>query len=542
MMNKVLLSGALLALPFVTMAQKDNWHNMDLQRDSVFGISTEKAYAELLKNKSAKKVIVGVIDSGVDTLHEDLRAVLLLSSLEKPSNRKDEDKNGYTDDYLGWSFIGSAKGNVDKDNLELVRLVRRDRKRFAGKDSTELKGQALADFKAHQLREKELTSELEKAKQGYAGVMGFASVLDEVLKGIGKENPSAADLAAYRPRNNQEANVLRILAMALQSAPSVTAFREQELDKALEHFKTQLDFQLNVDYDPRSMVGDNYEKSSEKFYGNADVMGPDAMHGTHVAGIIAAERANNKGILGVCEQAVILPVRAVPDGDERDKDVANAIRYAVDRGAKVINMSFGKAYSSDKTAVDQAVQYAMKKDVLLVHAAGNDNKNLDERKNFPTRVYSTKGEAAAWLEVGASSFTNDLNLKAPFSNYGKNSVDVFAPGVQINSTVPGSGYRKLDGTSMAAPVVAGLAALIRSYYPQFSALQVKDIIIRSVVKIDHPVTLERGGEKVQVPFTDLCRTGGIVNTYRALELAAELAAKKTAASAVNTPDLRRSLN
>ncbi len=523
-----MLSGALWMLPFVVSAQKDNWHNMDLQRDSVFGISTEKAYVELLKSKPAKKVIVGVIDSGVDTLHEDLRTVLLKSSIEKPSNQKDEDKNGYTDDHLGWSFIGSAKGNVDKDNLELVRLVRRDRKRFAGKDSTTLKGQALTDFKAHQLREKELAAELEKAKQGYAGVQGFAAVLDEVLKGIGKENPTAEELAAYRPANNREANVLRILSMALQSAPSVAAFREQELGKALDHFKTQLDYQLNIDYDPRAIVGDNYEKSSEKYYGNPDVMGPDAMHGTHVAGIIAAERTNSKGVLGVCEQALILSVRAVPDGDERDKDVANAIRYAVDRGAKVINMSFGKAYSSDKTVVDQAVQYAMKKDVLLVHAAGNDNKNLDERPNFPTRAYLNKGEAGAWLEVGASSFTNDLNLKAPFSNYGKTTVDVFAPGVQINSTVPGSGYRKLDGTSMAAPVVAGLAALIRSYYPQFSAVQVKDIIVRSVVKVDHPVMLEREGQKVQVPFTDLCRTGGIVNTYKALELAAELAAKKTA--------------
>jgi subtilisin family serine protease len=239
-----------------------------------------------------------------------------------------------------------------------------------------------------------------------------------------------------------------------------------------------------------------------------------------VAGIIGAVRTNNLGVMGVANDVMIMSVRTVPTGDERDKDVANAIRYAASNGAKVINMSFGKGYSFDKKAVDDAVRFAMSKDVLIVHAAGNDNKNTEVDNNFPTRVYEDKTEAKGWIEVGASGLKDDETLKASFSNYGKTSVDVFAPGVAINSTTPKSTYGEHDGTSMAAPVVTGLAALIRSYYPKLTAAQVKEIIMKSVVKISHNVVIKDGDTKKEVPFADICVTGGVVNAYNALQLAA----------------------
>jgi subtilisin family serine protease len=298
-------------------------------------------------------------------------------------------------------------------------------------------------------------------------------------------------------------------------------FVAQQITAGLEHYKSQLEYHFNVNYDPRDIVGDNYTNSIERQYGNNDVAGPDADHGSHVAGIIGANRTNNLGITGIANDVKIMSVRTVPDGDERDKDVANAIRYAAANGAKVINMSFGKAYSYNKKIVDDAVKYAMTKDVLIIHAAGNDNKNTMVENNFPTRVYEDKsGEAKAWIEVGASGPTDDKTLKASFSNYGKTTVDVFAPGVAINSTIPGSKYANHSGTSMAAPVVAGLAAVIRSYYPKLSAVQVKDIIMKSVVKINHTITLEKDEKEVELAFDELCVTGGVVNAYKALQLAA----------------------
>jgi subtilisin family serine protease len=350
----------------------------------------------------------------------------------------------------------------------------------------------------------------------------FKSVLDAMVTRMGKTTPTEQDFEQYQPQSQGEAQVRQILIHQLQNDPDFAKFRDGELNEGITHFKEELDYELNLNFDPRSIVADDTNNVNERFYGNADVMGPDAMHGTHVAGIIGADRTNNLGILGVADAVEIIGVRAVPDGDERDKDIANAIRYAVDRGARVINMSFGKAYSPNKPAVDDAVKYAMSKDVLLVHAAGNDNKNLDKEANFPTRVYADgTGSAAGWIEVGASGWKDDQSLKAPFSNYGKTTVDVFAPGEQIHSTVPGSKYMDLDGTSMAAPVVTGLAALIRSRYPQLTAVQVKDIIMKSVVPVTHDVIVpDEGGSGHAVPFSELCVSGGVVNAYNALKLAA----------------------
>src|SRR5690606_36780716 len=282
----------------------------------------------------------------------------------------------------------------------------------------------------------------------------------------------------------------------------------------------------NMDYDSRHIVGDNYEDSQERIYGNADIEGPDGEHGTHVAGIIGAARDNEIGIKGVADQVLIMGVRAVPDGDERDKDVANAIRYAVDNGAKVINMSFGKAYVKDKQVVDEAVRYAMEKDVLLVHAAGNDSKNNDNFASYPNPRYVdslgfNQGKGEAWIEVGATSW-DEGNLIASFSNYGKQTVDLFAPGVDIYSTIPISEYKEASGTSMASPVVAGLAALIRSYYPEFTALEVKDIILNSAVKVDSKVKIREDNTNKRVYLSDISITGGIANAYHAIELAEEL--------------------
>jgi subtilisin family serine protease len=304
-----------------------------------------------------------------------------------------------------------------------------------------------------------------------------------------------------------------------------TVASPEELEKYYNKvIKNALEYGYNPKFDPRKIVGDNPKKLREKGYGNNDVKGPDAFHGTHVAGIIAANRENALGIKGVAQNVLIMPIRAVPDGDERDKDVANAIYYAVDNGAHIINMSFGKAYSPDKKFVDEAVRYAESKGVLLVHAAGNDAKNLEEENNFPNRKYADTGkEASNWLEIGASGWSNDNSkFVANFSNYGKSKVDVFAPGVDIYSTVPDkNAYKNASGTSMAAPATSGVAALIMSYYPKLTATQVKDILMKSSIKYTQKIN--KPGEKgTNALMTDLCISGGIVNAYEALKMAEEM--------------------
>jgi subtilisin family serine protease len=293
-----------------------------------------------------------------------------------------------------------------------------------------------------------------------------------------------------------------------------------DLARGVESIEAQVKYNLNPQFDPRAIVGDNPANLSERGYGNTDVVGPDATHGTHVAGIIGAVRGNGVGIDGIAPAVRIMAIRAVPNGDERDKDVANAIRYAADNGAHIINMSFGKAYSPGKAAVDAAVKHAESKGVLLVHAAGNEGANLATAQNFPTPRYLGGGRPANWIEVGATSWKGADSLVAPFSNYGSELVDVFAPGVDILSTVPGNGYERESGTSMAAPVVSGLAALLMSYYPSLTAADVKRIILASATKrADLRVALPGSGESVT--FGTLSNTGGIVNAYNAVRMAQE---------------------
>jgi subtilisin family serine protease len=529
---KSLLVAASLFFAVTVQAQtppekpKPNWQNLDLKTDGMFGISTERAYTELLKGKKPTKVIVAVIDGGVDVNHEDLKSIIWINPKETAGNQTDDDKNGYADDMHGWDFIGSAKGNVQYDNLELTRLVKKYWYKYAYTNPDTLKPAELAIYKEQQKLNLELQKKRTEAQESLQNITGFKRAIESVQRALATDNPTLQDFQMFVPQNQVDNQVKTIVLKMLPNYKDYKEFKKKVIDDGYDHYNEQLNYHLNLDYEPRDMVGDDYTNSNEHFYGNNDVTGPDADHGSHVSGIIGAIRDNTLGIKGVANNVAIMSVRTVPNGDERDKDVANAIRYAADNGARVVNMSFGKSYSWDKKTVDEAVKYAMSKDVLLVHAAGNDNQDNDKEKNFPTRVYeNNSGTADAWIEVGASGFKDDKTLKASFSNYGKNSVDVFAPGVAINSTTPNSTYDEHDGTSMAAPVVTGLAALIRSYYPKLTAVQVKDIILQSVVKINHKVAIKDGKKEKNIAFDELCKTGGIVNAYNALQLAGTYATK-----------------
>lgn len=492
-LNLLLLS---LAFCASASAQQPDWLHKDLKSDSIFGISSTKAYKELLRGKKPKPVIVAVIDAGVDYQHEDLKDVIWKNRKEIAGNGKDDDRNGYADDVFGWNFLGSAKGSVMYDNTELARIVKKD-------PSSPLKGQ--------------LDKKIGDARKSLANINSFSQTLNEIIAKIGVSSPDSLAFKNFKSDKEQEVFVAQRMFGNIRNGASVADVRERIAGQA-KYYEDKLKYDLNGDYNSRDTVGDNIADINGRFYGNPVVDAPDCEHGTHVAGIIAAKRANSLGIDGVANATLIMPIRAVPQGDERDKDVANAIYYAVNNGAKVINMSFGKSYSPDKAAVDKAVKYGASKDVLFVHAAGNDAKNVDVEDNFPKSGYLDGGnDTGSWLEVGASGWKDDESLPASFSNYGAKTVAIFAPGVSINSTVPGSKYANHQGTSMAAPVVAGVAALIREYYPSLSAKQVKEILLKSVTKVTHKV--RKPGTEELVDFTDLCVSGGIVNAYQALLLA-----------------------
>lgn len=499
----------------------ENWFNLDLKADGVFGVSTEKAYQELLKDKKSKKtVIVAVIDSGVDAEHEDLKEVMWINEKEIPNNGKDDDGNGYIDDVHGWNFIGGKDGkNVAHDTYELTRLYKELKsKKRSGKEE-----------KRFSKLKKVYESKREGLQKQKFMLNSILDALSTVKKYVEKDNFLAEDLDKIEVADTTiKQSVSKVQQIFTNTGAKDFKEIEESIEKWGDYLNNGLEYGYNEDFNPRTIVGDNYADVKDKIYGNHDVEGPDADHGTHVAGIIAALRGNKLGMDGVADNVRIMSVRAVPDGDERDKDVANAIRYAVDNGATIINMSFGKGYAYNKKAVDAAVKYAEKNDVLLVHAAGNSSLNVDEAPNFPTKYYGNrkrKRVAKNWIEVGALSWKNGADAPATFSNYGKETVDLFAPGVDIYSTVPNDKYAAFSGTSMASPVTAGVAALVLSYYPELSAIQLKDILVSTVEPLSTKV--KRPGSSIpNIAFGDLSTTGGVVNVYRALEKAAKTEGKR----------------
>ncbi len=488
------------------------------------GIGVDRAYETLLSNKKPKQtVVVAVIDSGVDIAHEDLQGRIWVNDDEVPGNGEDDDHNGYVDDVYGWNFIGGPDGRqVQYDTYELTRLYARLGARFDGKALADVPEGEQADYETYLQIKAAYEEKVQNARQQYDNVSGFAQAAEQATafakEKLGREDVTAADLDAFDEQDPTEGQVRRILAFMV--ANNITM---KDLRDYLKQLEKDLEYRYNLEFDPRPIVGDHYEDPTERYYGNADVAGPDPEHGTHVAGIIAANRDNGVGAEGVADAARIMVIRTVPDGDERDKDVANAIRYAVDNGAKVVNMSFGKAYSPYKAVVDEAVRYAEAHGVLLVHGAGNDAEDLDDAANFPSRVYSDGKEAQNWIEVGATSFETGADFVAGFSNYGKHAVDLFAPGVAIYSTLPGQEYGERQGTSMASPVVAGVAALVMAYYPDLTAVQVRDLLMETTHSYAGQQVHRPGDADALVDFGELSRSGGVIDAYAALKRAAALA-------------------
>lgn len=531
-MKKCIVTLLVLGMIVPLMAQENapkDWF-LRAPADGYPGISAQSFYSRLPQGTEGQTVVVAVIDSGVDYEHEDLDDVMWVNAGEIPGNGIDDDNNGYVDDIHGWNFIGNAKGeNIGYDNLEVTRLYAKYRAYFEGKEVSALKKKDREKYDLYQ----KTKEEVESKREGISERFGYYSMIYDLFQQIDaliENSPVTAD-----DLKNLETDDARLKSVGTAIAGQVEAgatFEAQfeRVTGAYEYLDGQYSYNFNPDFEPRALVGDNYSDKNERYYGNNDVRGPDSRHGTHVAGIIAAERNNDIGMDGVASNVRIMSIRTVPDGDERDKDVANAIRYAVDNGASIINMSFGKGYSPYKQVVDDAVKYARKNDVLLVHAAGNDGKENTDGNNFPHDKYEKKGlfgpkSADNWLEVGALNYEMGKNLPAPFSNYSKNKVDVFAPGMAIYATVPNNKYEYLQGTSMAAPVVAGIAAVLRSYFPDLTAQQVKEAIMTGMdQKSDESVVKPGSGEEVL--FSELSVTGGIVNLEKAFETALKMEGKK----------------
>ena len=497
----------------LTETEKQTWSHLDLVKDTIPGMSINRTYDEIIKGKRGKKVIVAVIDSGIDIDHEDLDDVIWVNKKEIPNNGKDDDNNGYIDDIHGWNFLGDAYD----EQMEYVRLLA----------SGNIKH---PDYARAQIEYDKEHKKYTNLKNQYEQIIEQITVLDKSISDyLKKPDYTKEDLNEIKTEDKELAYHVWIVKQYLGDEFNTTKDFLITLNDDLKQINDRLNFHLNKEFKGRK-TGDDPDNFLQKSYGNANVkpVRKDESHGTHVAGIIAAERNNGLGINGVAKNVKIMAIRNTPNGDEYDKDVALGIRYAVDNGAKIINMSFGKYYSPHADWVRDAIAYAGQHDVLIVHGAGNESLDLDKKANYPNDQVNNGLEVSNnFLNVGATTYKYGSSMVADYSNYGKINVDVFAPGSKIYSTYPENKYKSINGTSMAAPAVAGIAALIRSYYPKLSAAQVKQILMDSGLPIKAKVMVGKNSNNVK-PFGDLSKSAKLVNAYNALIMASRLSKTKTA--------------
>ncbi len=531
--KRSVLISTLFSITFCFAQTPDNWHLLDQKKDGYPGISLDKAYRLLEENnKTSNTVIVAVLDSGLDIEHEDLKENLWVNEGEIPNNGIDDDNNGYIDDVNGWNFIGNSAGeSMMYETMEITRLIQSYEEKFKGKTKFDISKEDRAEYTRYLelklLFENKVEKEKKSLQRYQLDKMNFDSFIPAVLEGIGKESFSKKELKRYRAKG-KEARIAKSRFIKTvdkyRIEPNDLLAYFYELDEMIERKEVKVKYKYNLSYNGREIMDDSINNIEEKYYGNNDLT-KRSEHGTHVSGIIAASRDNEFPAQGIADNVKIMTIRAVPSGDERDKDIANGIMYAVDNGAQIINMSFGKDYSPEQFAVDKAIRYAEERDVLIIHAAGNEKTNTDRYYRYPSPLSAENDVAQNWIEVGASSTTSDNNLVARFSNYGKTNVDIFAPGVDILSTTPENTYEQLNGTSMATPVVTGIAALLKSYFPYLSAQEIKKIILTSGVEYQNISKIP--GESENMLFTEFSKTGKVVNAYEAIKYALELENENT---------------
>ena len=535
-MKKIIIAAAFLATFGFSFAQEksqDNdlktWYHKDFATTNVYGVNTQNAYNFLeSKGLKPKTIVVGVLDSGVEVDHPGLTENMWKNPKEIPGNGIDDDGYGYVDDVFGWNFLGGKNGDVNEDNLEVSRVVKKYRDIFEGNDSAKNKANQAnmpEEYGMYKKSKDIFDKKGSEARKNYQYFSGFSEAIPSIVATLGQKTLTQENLNSIKIDSQEKQRNIHILSTLLQdeknigkTSQEVEKILNDEIKEALKHYKSQATIHYNADFDTRAeLVGDNYDDYSEKFYGNNSYEGPDASHGSHVAGIIAGLPHGDEVQYGVAYKvAKIMTVRTVPDGDERDKDVANAIRYAVDNGAKILNMSFGKAISPGKKHVWDALKYAEEKGVLLVKAAGNDNQNIGENEYFPTNFMKQSDEkpfVSNMIVVGAST-NNSQNLRARFSNYNGKMVDVFAPGQEIYSTVPDAKYEYLQGTSMASPVVAGAAAVLWAYMPSLTPQQIKEALVKTVNKSTVNANVDSNAN-----FDQISVAGGVIDLYKAAQYA-----------------------
>lgn len=531
----------------LTSLEMQTWHQKDYVSDGIPGISLEKWYHEN-KTKKNNSIIVALIDTQIDLKHEDLQGQFWTNSKEIPDNNIDDDHNGYIDDIQGWSFTGTKNnGYVVWSNYEYVRILRDWGPLYQNKTEDQISQKEINDYKEY-LKAAEMFRKKDSYYKNWLkslnyNVSVFPLVKDTLKYFFPKEDYTYQQLdsmykihkindKSYIQRRNDKDKDLG----ALIDYMMINLETNQKTLEAIKDKQTQIDSvvnkNLNINYNERLSIGDN-PSILEKGYGNNNISNTKEgyrliqNHSTMMAGVIGGNKNNTLGVKGILQNVKFMPLNISPSGDEHDKDIAMAVYYAVDNGAKIINMPLGKEFSLHKQWIIDAFKYAEKQNVLIVHSAGNSGLDIDKNPVYPndTSLDINVEFCNNFITVGSTNHILNDKFVSNYSNYGKENVDLFAPGEEIYTTAAGNSYKVDSGTSLSTPMVSGTAALIWTYYPTLTAKEVKEIILNSGTSYDLEVIIP-GTKDKKIKFSELSKSGKVLNTYNAMILAKKVSKQK----------------
>ncbi len=525
-----------------------DWFNCSFDQDSVYGAEVNKAYNYLKANKkkAKKRPVVALIGTGMDVEHEDLKQAIWVNPKEK-RNQKDDDKNGLTDDINGWNFIGGKDGQVmEALTREGEREFFRLKDKYADYISDGKKYYKIVNGKRQEVPAPENIKEYkyyrfkvmpESRIGGAYGGLQLSYVIEEYVEKFDKdmkkrfpgkeltveEFQSCYDPKAEKDSLSEVAFVFTAYSFSLYNTdkwePVYQNMGKRSVETAKKSYEEALK-KYGSDH-RKEIVGDNPLDINDTHYGNNVLLTSDAATGVMQAGVIAAKRDNGIGSNGIADNAEIMTLRIHPgEGEPYLKDMALAIRYAVSHGADVIVLPEQNAIypEEQKQWITDALKEAEKKGALVIVPVWNSSVDMDKNEFFPNRKMSKEGELTNFMVVASSDKNGNPVLN---TNYGATTLDIYAPGTDIYSSYMGDTYQKGSGEGMASATVAGVAALVKSYFPQLTGSQIRDILLKSVtsrkgVEVEKGIRVDGTLSQDLFLFEDLCLSGGIVNAYQAI--------------------------
>jgi subtilisin family serine protease len=552
-MKKIYILIASLLIGVAGYAQNENWHHL-APEDGVFGAAIERAHAAARESglrPARRPITIALIGGGIDISHKAISDIIWVNRRERRINGRDNDRNGWIDDRHGWNFLGNDTMTINSlstmGDREFLRLKDKYNHFLFVEDGIAymfddelgalVETEPPADMEEFEYFLRVVTeSELAETNRGVMLAKAVVWYIREIGHSMRMAYPERVltrtdfgeFVRAQQSTTAMQDALFAFIDLMFMSANTedwntMAAFADTEFIP-IQELRHERAMARRFPRE-RELIGDDPNDLNDKGYGNNNLLANNALRNTMIAGIIGAGGGQSE-IRGITNNVQIMTLRIEADfGEPYMKDMALAIRYAVEQGADIIQLgATNRLFPRHQSHwVEEALRYAEQRNVLVVIPVRDLSSNLDDFPFYPNRNLST-GTLSNIITVAASD-----SLGNPFlwANFSETELDIFAPGVEIKSAMPGNRYAIDSGSAYAAAMVTGVAAFIKNYFPQITPAQMRQLLIdtvtdRSDAEVEKQYRATAGSMRGRIAtdlflFSDLCVSGGILNAERAIK-------------------------